>query len=148
MTDSKKSNKVELAYVKLGSFQEPTFTHSLGRLVGHKFKDPRITYKVMKISESINKVMQSSQKAFITTLKEYAELDDKGEFVPKDDKPGTYVIPEEKQESWKKVYSEFGETKESLNRKKLDLDDLTGFELSAMDMTNLEGIVDISGVEG
>jgi len=97
----------------------------------------------MKLSESINKEMQVAQKTFIETLKSYAKLDNKGNFVPKDDKPGTYMIQDGKEKEWEETFKKFAKTEACLNRKKLSAEELAGFDLSAADMDSLKGVIDI-----
>jgi len=136
-----------LATIAYGQFQDATFMAALARLGSHKFKNPKTTFRVMKLTKAINKELNDSQELFVKTLKEYAKLDDKGEFVPQDNKPGTYVIREEKVDEWKIAFNEFKVIEPSLHRKKLSLDELEDFTTSAVEMNGMSKLIDFGDLE-
>jgi len=135
--------KKDLASVSYGLFQDDTFMGAVARLTAHKFKDPRTTLHVMKLSKAVSEELTCAQKCFITTLKDYAELDDSGEIKAMKDKPGTYKIKEAKVKEWQTAFNEFKSIKSSLNRKKLAFEDLDGFTVSALELDALGGLIKV-----
>ena len=56
--------------------------------------------------------------------------------------PGTYQIPTENQEGWHKARLDFEAMEFSAKGRKLDLDELTGADLSAAELDILERIIE------
>ena len=132
-----------LAFLTYGLYQDSTYMQAVARLTAHKFKDPRTTFHVMKLTKKISEELKTAQECFIKTLMNYAELDENEEIKPMEDKPDTYKIKEDKVEEWKEAFPKYKEIKVSLNRKKVNLADLEGFDMSAMEMDALAGIIDV-----
>ena len=127
-----KNQQIELTY---GNLNDPQFFQILRNLVNHKFSNYTTSYRLLKVMDVVESESKKAMKAWndINAKVEYVNTnpeDPKSPKVPKDAKAF-----EELQEEFNKTPCEVG------NRFKIHINDLIGYELSAVDMKFLSGLV-------
>jgi hypothetical protein len=125
-----------------GHVKNPAFLNALAKLAHQPMKSPKAAYSVARIVKALSDETSVVQAAFLKMLKAYALLDEKGEFVPNDGIPGTYQIPEDRVEEWKKVNTEFNLMTFDAKGRKICVDELAGDAMSAHDMLTLADILE------
>jgi hypothetical protein len=123
-----KSDDLPLALLKLEAFP--------------KYGDIKVTYNIARAIALIKQRFIKSQNEFFELLREYAKLDEKGQFIPHDDEPNTYEIKDEKKEEWKEALLKFEEQSFSIERHKLKLSDLEEVGLSPKELTALAPLLE------
>jgi hypothetical protein len=94
----------------------------------------------MRIVDQLESEQKSAEKLYVKMLKQYADLDDKGEFVPRDGVPNTFVVTKNV-EAYNKALEDFEALSFSMKWRKLPLDDLSDLRLSAAELKALDPIV-------
>lgn len=102
------------------------------------FKDARLLASIARIVKLVDKYQKECDEVFIKLVKQYCELDEKGEIKSPANAPGRYTILPEKLEEWKKAVEEFNKIEVELFAKKLDFNTLVAAQLSAHDLVVLE----------
>lgn len=128
--------------VKYKNYRIPGFLVSLQKLGQHNFKDQKAAYNAMRILKKVDQEKALAEEHFIKLAKQYATLDDKGEFLPKEGVPGTFQVPDDKLPEWEKQYKEFQELESKLERYQVKVEDLDGSALTPQDL----GFLDEAGV--
>ena len=129
-----------------GHIKDPKFLTAMSKLARAPLKDPKAAYAVNKVIKDMSAKTPQVQEAFLGMLRGYALLDEKGEFVPTSNDgvtvPGTYQIPEDKQEAFGTASAAFNATPLETSARALKLDELVGADLSAVDLDMLTGVIE------
>lgn len=128
---------ITLKYSKL---RDPNFQHALYKLTNYAGFPTKACIAIAKLKKCIDSESVIAQEQFMMLLKKYAELDEKGNFVPKDNKPDTFVIIESKNEEWQKELKDFADYSFNIEVSKLALENVQEAKLSAQDYLALEEI--------
>lgn len=133
----------------------PEFTSSLRKLMNYNgYADTRLAYNVAKIGRKYQQEARTCQDLYIKHIKKFANLDDKGNFVPRmrellnakgekisTPEPDSYTIPPEKMEAFEKATEEFRNTVFEIQCHKVKLADVAGAKLTPNDMNLLEPLL-------
>lgn len=136
--------------LKYSNFTDPAFGSGIAKLERHTGFDPRVAYNVSRVTSKIRTAQKEAQSQYTELIKEYAKKDDKGEFIPVKNAqgqgiPGTFDICEDKVEAHTKAVDDFAEKALTIERHRINLDDLKGVGLNPKEMTALEPL--LSGLE-
>lgn len=122
------------------------------------FKDSTITYNATKIGRKFDQEAQICQETFIKLAKNFAKLDEKGNFVLQEKEninakgekvvtkiPNTFVTREEclADGSWEKALKEWNAMEFEIQCHKIKLADLNGAGLSPEDLLALDALLDV-----
>lgn len=102
-----------------------------------KYNDIKVTYNIARSITLIKQRFLKVQNEFFDMLREYAKLDEKGQFIPHGDQPDSYEIQDDKKEDWQKAIREFEEQSFKIERHKLKLSDISGVGLSPKEINAL-----------
>lgn len=134
--------------IKFKAFKDTPIVQTLGKLYNYPKFPPKTAYWVSRIAEKMEKESNYVQEAWMKLIKEHALLDEKGEFVPLEHdgqkQLGTYQIPEDRQEAFKKAAEIFGETEAEieLNSKlSFAMFENTGIELTPRELSALDPLL-------
>lgn len=143
--------------LKFSTTKNSEFIKSFAKVMQYTdYKGTKLAYDIAKIGRKFDEEAKLCHELYIKLLKNYAKLDEKGEFVlreeermnPKGEKvtikvPNTYVIIEEKHAdgSWEKASTDFDNTEFEIPCAKIKLSDLEGVGLSPLDLLNLENVI-------
>lgn len=134
--------------LKYGHLRNVNFLRGINRLANYQgLKDPKALYNIMRITKKIEQEGKNSDELFMKVVKQYAELDEKGDVVCIEDKPGMPKIPEEKQKEYAEKLKEFMDIDFKIERFKVKLSDVVGAGFSAKELEGLEDILDTSDLE-
>jgi hypothetical protein len=128
--------------LKYKNIQDNLFNQAIAKLAGHTFRDFRFNYNVAKFVRKFQIHVNDAQEEFLSLVKQYAILDEHGDFVPENNIPGTYTIKPEKVEEWKLARADFDSTEFEIPCHKMRIDQLEGAPLSAMDILAIEDLLD------
>lgn len=98
--------------------------------------------QVRKLVRSVESSRLEAQEIFTKILKEFSVLDEKGEFVPEEGKPGTYQLLPEKGPELEAKVKEFDEMEFKVEIPKLKLGDIEGVALSPSEIDALLPILE------
>lgn len=135
------SGKLPLVRLTYGEVKKSTFRMAMGKLAQHPFKDQKVAYRVMRIVDATEIELKGAEKLHAKLVEQYAEKDEKGEFIPLDGRAGTFRVPEDRQEAYGKALADFDALSFAMRWRKLSLDDLSDLRLSAAEMKALEPVV-------
>lgn len=138
-TDS--SSKLPLVQLTYGEVKKPMFRTAMGKISGHPFKDQKIAYRVMRIVDSVEIELKGAERLHAKLVDQFAEKDEKGEFVPLEGRPGTFRVPPDRQEEYGKALTDFDALSFAMRWRKLSMDDLSDLRLSAAELKAVESIV-------
>jgi hypothetical protein len=141
--------------VTYGDVRNPMFKKSFSKVTNSTgFKDIRVVRNIVRIGNLLQKYEEEVQECWIKLLKEYAAVDEKGDFIPNigpDNQPqaGTYRIKEDcVGEAWDKAVKEFNALKFEVSAERMRLHDLVACNLSPAELSYLEPLLtDLSAEE-
>lgn len=135
------SDKLPLVRLTYGEVRKAGFRMAMGKLAQHPFKDQKVAYRVMRIVDGVEIELKGAERLHTKLVDQYAEKDEKGDFVPMDGRVGTFRVPVEKQEAYGKALEDFDALSFAMRWRKLPLDDLSDLRLSAAELKAVEGLV-------
>lgn len=142
MTTSKvspiKKGQIKLTYKDL---KDPQFIPTMQKIATAPLKSPKTAHRILTITKALDPEIKKSQEIFEKTVKTYAELDEKGNFVPLEGRPGTFKIKEGEEEKWKKALEEYEAIECEVDAPKINIEHLEGITLSAMDLRVLDPMI-------
>ena len=121
-------------------FRTPGFHQALAKLMNAPLPT-KAAYSLAKVDRKIRKEMEIAQELFEKIVNKYAKKDEKGEIEPLPDQPGTFQIPKENQEAYKKELDEMHANTIEVDVRQVSLKDLERAQLSARDMSLLDPII-------
>jgi hypothetical protein len=130
--------------IKYSTLKDPMFISGMAKVNRCPFPKTRLSYNVSRIVDKVQQEAKRAQDIWIKLVKQYAKMDEKGEFISPEDKPGCYEIPDEKQEEFKVKVEEFENFEFDIDRYPLKLDDLNGSGLSPQEIHTMECVLDVS----
>lgn len=134
------SGVIKLTYENL---RDRSFYQAVSKInTFNGFKDSRILVNIARVVKLIDKYQKECDEVFIKLVKQFCELDEKGEIKSPADRPGAYTILPEKLGEWKTALEDFHKIEVELFAKKIKLFDLTPAQLSAQDVVMLEPMLD------
>src|ERR1700692_3439016 len=111
------------------------FITALAKL--HRFdawNDAQLKYNIAKMGRRFSVESDLAQEEYIKLVKKYAKLDEKGNPEPiSPDKLGTFEIPTENEEAWKKARADFESVKFEIDCHPIPLSKLDVCPLSPAD---------------
>lgn len=131
----------QIAYKDL---RNPHFISAWNKVVNSPLRSLNAIQKVSLLKKAIQKAHKEAQDNWTKNLKQFALLDEKGEFVPiSKDQPGTFQVPDEKAEAWQKKAESMDEMKTSLRAWPLKVQELKSVQdLTANDLDALCPLVE------
>lgn len=130
----------QMITLKYSKLRDPNFQQALYKLTNYTGFPTKTCITIAKLKKCIDSESVIAQDAFIALLKQYAELDEKGNFVPEDNKKGTFKIIEAKVDEWQKAVEEFSNKLLSVEKFRIDFEDVKDAKLSPQDFIALEDI--------
>lgn len=124
------------------NFKNPNFHRGVQKLANHPYPNAKVAYGVMRISKKIEQATVAAQAEFVTLLRKYAKLDDKGDIAPING-PNTFEIRDEVLDEWKAKAAEYEQTVAQIDWGPLKLDDLDGVKLTPMEMGAVSVLLDL-----
>lgn len=123
--------------VRSGMFQ-PAFD----RLCNNPNLPGKVSYNVSRLAAKLRPHLDKAQMEFITLLKSYAVVDEKGAFTPDPKRgPGSYQIPAEKEEAFAAAMRGFDAKTIEVDRLKFSFKDLESAKLAPNEWLGLEPIL-------
>jgi hypothetical protein len=126
--------------LKYANLRDPSFLRAFYKLTNHTGFSTKTCIVIAKLKKRIDEEANIAQKEFVELLKQYAELDANGDFVPADNKPGTFKILEGKQADWDKASDTLLEKEFVIQKSKLQFEDVSDAKLSPQEFIHLEAI--------
>ncbi len=132
------------------SLRDPQFGSAMRKLTNYPFKRQKTAYDVMKISGRIDQEHKVAQELFIKLLKQYAKLDEAGNFIPRVRKdadgketpePDTFVLDDTKTKDFDKAADEFAALEFEINWRAIDMGLLEECRLTAVELSMLEPLL-------
>lgn len=130
----------QMITLKYSKLRDPNFQQALYKLTNYTGFPTKTCITIAKLKKCIDSESVIAQDAFIALLKQYAELDEKGNFVPLDNKKDTFKIIESKTEEWEKALLGFGDKVLYVEKFRIDFEDVKDAKLSPQDFIALEDI--------
>lgn len=129
-----------ISYEKL---RDPEFTAGIGKIYRFpKFKDVKLMMRIVRLTKLLQKYMDEGQEVYVNLVKQYALLDDKGNFIPPENKAlGDFQIPPANQEEWAKKKKEFAETTVEIFAEKFEVFNFSEVGLTPAELDALEPIL-------
>jgi hypothetical protein len=113
---------------------------AMRKLSGHPFRDQKVAYRVMRIIDAVEGEQKTAARLYEKLVRQFAELDDKGEFVPNNGEAGTFVVKKDV-ETYEKALKDFEELAIDLKWRKVQLQDLSEIHLAAAELKALTPVV-------
>jgi len=117
--------------VKAKDLKNNAFIGGLQKVANFPFKKAQTGMQLAVTLKAVQSTSQSLQDKFTNLVKEYGTIEE----------DHSYKIHDEKMEEWKKVSKEFEEMEIELPGQKINLSELDGAGLTAVDLMVLEPIV-------
>lgn len=129
--------------VTYGQLRDATFGRAMAKMANCSgFKSPKLTFNIAKINKRILDEAKLVDELYQKLVREYCNKDEKGEILPHEGRPGTFVIPEEKGDEWRAKTAEFNSLSFEIDRPKIELADVqTVAQLSPMEVMALESVL-------
>lgn len=129
--------------VTYGQLRDQVFARAMTKMANCSgFKSPKLTFNIAKINKRLLDEAKLADEVYQKLVREYCNKDDKGEIVPHDGRPGTFVIPEGKADEWKAKVAEFNAVTFEIDRPKVELSDVQATAgLSPMEVMALEPLL-------
>ena len=140
--------------LKLKMLNEQNFMQGIERLATFELA-PKAAYNIGKILDKIRQEHKTAGDGFKKIVGKYCEKDDKGEWKPEVQKmpgpdgkegevaiPGSYIIPKDKNDVFKKEVDEFLDIDFEINRFKVKLSDLGETKMQPNLLAALEPMLD------
>lgn len=137
--------KVVKVHVTHGDLRNDLAIPALVKMIkSPNYPNMRVVKKMSEIQKSLDHVFKTSQDAYIGLVKAYAVLDDKGNVVEQEGKPGSFTIPTDKQADWEKSITAFKNTQTeiTLPQGKMTLDEVAKVGLTPQDIGAVAFIVE------
>lgn len=133
--------------IRYGSLKDRHLDSAMNKLRYHSNLPFKVTYQIKTILEGFDKGAKKVAKDFVDMLKQYATLDEKGQFIRDKDKngkdiPDSYVVAPERQEPFKEAMEAFDERVFLINRHKIALHNLEEAGLCPQELLALECMID------
>lgn len=129
------------------SLRSEEFDSALRKLYAYSAFPTSLSYNVGKLKKKLDSEIGKAQSSFIELLKKYADLDDKGNFIPSNGEPGTFHVPEEKKDAWMKARDTFEEMSVNILHPKMRLHELDGVKLTPVEIVAIENLVEVKAAE-
>jgi hypothetical protein len=132
--------------VKFGNVRDQMFMAAMSKLAhSPTFKDPKAAYNIARIIAKLGQQTDTTNELFVKLLKQYAKLDEKGNFIPVENRPGTFQIPDERSEEWNTKLKEFEAIEFDIDRYAIKLDDIADAKLTPAELNAIHDILDVDG---
>lgn len=129
--------------VKYSVMRVHSFNAGLSKLLNYPRFLPSVALSVVRLIERVEKEREVAQKLYEGIIKKYAKLDDKGELVPKDGQPNSFVLREDAtQEQIDKEVEEMGEQTFSVDMRPIALAALEGVNLTPQELMYMTAIIE------
>lgn len=129
--------------VKYSAMRVHSFNAGLSKLLNYPRFTPSVALSVVRLIERVEKEREVAQKLYEGIIKKYAKLDDKGELLPKDGQPNSFVLREDAtQEQIDKEVEEMGEQTFSIDMRPIALPALEGVGLTPQELMYMASLVD------
>ena len=133
--------------VSYGEIRNPGFKHAfikVSRSTG--FKDVRVIRNIVRLANILDKADKEIHEEWVKVVKNYAVLDEKGEFVREEEngkpRPDSFRLREEfVGEPWVKVQKDFADLKYQISANKIYLHELVNCDLSPVELAVLEPLL-------
>lgn len=130
---------IKLKYLDL---RNPTFVRTMQKIAKSPIKDIKALYNVTRLLDKVQQEEKRSQELFMVMLKEHAVLDDKGNLVPHDGKPGSFQIKEDMLDAWKKKVEDYMDIEWQVERHPLKLSDIASANMTPEEVMSIECVLD------
>ncbi len=107
------------------------------------YKSPQTAYNIAKINKAFLDEVKLCDEEYIKLLKQYAQLDAEGEFIPPEGQPkGHYQITDGKLKDWEAALEKFNAVEIDLaGRRSLNLEEIMAAGLSPLDISVLDCLI-------
>lgn len=130
----------KMIILKYANLRDPSFLRAFYKLTNHSGLPTKACIVITKLKKRIDEETKLAQEEFTKLLKNFAELDEKGDFVPQDNKPGTFKIIEGKEQEWEAASDTLLEKEFVIQKSKLNFADVESAKLSPNEFISLEPI--------
>jgi hypothetical protein len=122
-----------------------SFLETLKQLSNYPFRNQRFSYNVSKIWRRLISEVEAANEQWIKLLKQYAELDEKGSFVPKtEDAPHSFKIIEGKEAEFEAAKKDFEAVGFEIDCHPLKLEQLEQMPISGTQIDTLAPLFDFT----
>lgn len=142
--------------LKYKLFEDRGFQLAVQKLADYPFRNQLTAYNVARLFKKFGQEAETAQTLWIKLLKQFAELDQNGNFKPLEvtQSDGSiskdfnkFVVADEKKDDFKKAEAEFGELEFEVPCTPLKLSDIEMVDCSAKELLALEPILDTKLIE-
>ncbi len=119
---------IELTFAHI---RAPSFQSGFSKLLNTSY-DPKVAYHIKRIGDKIESEAKTAQELFIKMVKKNGDFDEK---------TGQFKIKDENKDSWIKEVQEFSEIKFTIEKRKLNVAELNGVQLTPNEMLALEPVL-------
>ena len=126
--------------LKYANLRDPNFLRAFSKLTNHNGLPTKACIVLVKLKKRVDEEIVIAQNEFQTLLKNYAELDEKGNFVPEDNQPGTFKLLPGKEAEWETASTALLEKEFEIQKSKLSFKDVESAKLSPQELIHLEAI--------
>ncbi len=121
------------------------FVSAIGKIAKFEgWTDQRSAYNAAKFFRRFKQEMETAQELYVKLVKRHAKVDEKGNLISPEDKPGQFEILDQNAEAWIKAREDFESVSFEIDCHPIPLEKLQGAELSAIDLDVIEPLLDLS----
>lgn len=113
---------------------------AMRKLSGHPFRDQKVAYRVMRIVDAVESEQKTAERLYEKLIRQFAELDDKGDFIPNEGVPNTFVVKKDIG-GYEKALADFEALSFELKWRKIPFADLAEIHLAAAELKALAPVV-------
>lgn len=129
--------------VKYSVMRVHAFNTGLSKLLNYPRFMPAVALSIVRLIEKVDKERDVAQKVYEGIVKKHAKLDEKGEVIPKDGDPNSFIVRDDSsQEALDKEVQEMGEQSFSVEMRPIALAALEGVGLTPNELMYLAPIID------
>lgn len=130
---------MKISYIQV---QTKQFAQALGKLATHGgFTDYKQLANIKSFLKQFEKVSDTAQKEWIDLLKTYCDRDEKGNFIPGSNGPGTFRVTAGKEADFEAAQAFFNAKEVDVWADPIPFEACTKVGLSAADLIQLDGII-------
>lgn len=122
--------------------QSPQFTKALAKMATFGgFTDYRQLANIKTVLKQFEKLADTAQKEWIELLKQFCQLDEKGNFIPSEGKAGTFTVTPGREMEFKTAADSFNAKVADIWADPIHFEDVSKVGFSPADLMQLEGII-------
>lgn len=129
--------------IQYGTMCRDGFKRAITKLAHFgEWEDYKVLFEVKKFMREYQATTQTAQQEWYKIIERHAEKDEKGQVKPHEGRPGTFIIPDDKQETFQQEKQKYDAKVAEFTITKIPFEAVKKAGFSAMDLIELEWLID------